>query len=203
MNKSELIEIVKQVEDKRIVKINDEWYYHASVYNKEKYRDILTSGIKSRFCKNGFKFKSAGGWNGQFYISLMKRDIDGIYSFLESSWYSVLYGSPRFIIDETIKTFKTNYPIGNTPTLSNSFIPIRNSYYKDEWQAFYKILPSYILGVEYSISDLVNYYENCLVYFNVLLDLVRLLSELNIDIPIYDFSSMLEINKSRVLLLEK
>lgn len=192
-------ELVKYLEDKDIEFVNKDWFYHASIYEREKYESILTKGILSNVARDGLIRSKNGGWNGKFYISVVKRDVDGNNTILESAWYNVLYTSPKFIISDKVKALKARSPYMYSYTFSSSFIPIRNSMYKDEWHIFYKVKEEDIIGIVYNLSDQFNSYFKDEDYFNNLLEIVKILNKLGLDIPIYDYVSFKEINKDKCL----
>ena len=60
-------EILSFIEDKD-VKINDNWYFHATRTDIDVIKKILEEGIKSAYLIN----KKGNHFNGQYYISLYK-----------------------------------------------------------------------------------------------------------------------------------
>ena len=200
MTIQETKDIINFIEEGK-VNISDRWYYHFSPFDLEKYRDILTSGIKSRFSKNG-KIGLDYSWNGNFYISVIKRPNLEQSSNMPSV-YSLFYPqSPMFIIDENIKSIKcryVDYLNFLSVLLSNSILPFRFSDYIDEWHVFNIIKPQDIIGLQYAISSILFYDINNL---RILIDIVKLLDEIGIDLPIYDFETCKEINKKKCLELK-
>lgn len=53
MSKEDALKIIKDIEDKSI-NINDKWFYHASNFDEDIYRNILINGIKSKFLRGEF-----------------------------------------------------------------------------------------------------------------------------------------------------
>lgn len=193
---NEAREIINYIEDKDII-IDDRWFYHFSSFDINRYRYILKSGIRSRFNLDRSIYIDYS-WNGSFYISVTKGLIHEKDD--KSRIWSLFYPDiPAFIIDEKVKAYKCRYvDYLNLFALliANSPLPIRMSDYVDEWQVFSLIKPTDIIGLQYAISKLVTY---DLCNFKNLVDMVKLLSEINLDLPIYDFGTCKEINKRKCL----
>lgn len=191
-------EIIDYIEDKDIV-INDSWFYHFSSFDIGKYRDIFNNGIRSRFNINR-RISVDYSWNGSFYVSVTKKLIHGTLG--QSSIWALFYPNiPMFIIDERVKAYKcrhVDYLNLFAVFMANSLLPIRMSDYIDEWQVFNLIKPEDIIGLQYAVSKLVTF---DLSIFKNLLDIVNLLSEVGLDLPIYDFETCKEINKRKCLKL--
>jgi len=185
-------EILNYIEDKNIL-IDDNWYYHASrPFSKDKYINILKNGILSPYLllndNNLYK-----------YVFVSRADKGNKCSaFID---YSIF---PNFIINSYIPAIKAEDNFikklfyGGFNGLSFT------SLYDDEYQVYKKIEPQAIIGILYNFDKLVTTYsKESSYYLNVLFDLVTLLNELELTIPIIDYYTKKEINKQKVLSLSK
>lgn len=169
--------------------INLNWYYHFSKYNLEIYKNILEEGIK---CGHLLNKTHCGKNNGPFYISLTILTIPDNDLFLGYVSNPYLYHS--FILDninpiecENFITHKEYKQYRNTEDKRRY-----SSYLFGEYQYYYFIKSNFIKGIQYDLySCLANEQEGTYMYnnsINEVLQLIDLLEELNIDIPIYDYS---------------
>lgn len=185
------LEVLNDIEDKEN-ELNANYYYHAFDYDIREFISMVMHGIKSRI----LLFKHGVGNNGLFYVSLSRCEE------CDDSAYKRLYNLPKFIINPNIKVIKTRnykkyglYPID----LSNTFLPLRESGYDDEYQKFLLVSPKNIIGIEYNLYDIYIKYGSINYYLEVLKSMVEDLKLQKRDIPIIDKSSKKEINKNKVL----
>lgn len=169
-----IYEKIDTIEEK--CKINFDWYYHSIPYDKENITSILTEGIKC-----GELLNSSGDvYNGPYYISLSKITIPDNESF---NYYT---------------TFRPSFIIGEIEPIKCVDNPLYYDYIKTkdprragldgEYQYYYFIKSSYIKGIVYNLPKLIeDGYLGDRSLLN-LLELINLLEELDIDIPIYDYS---------------
>lgn len=183
-------DLINYIEDKDVF-INKDWYYHGSSFSYDNYINILTNGLLAPYCikDNNSLYK---------YIFLAKASDDKYSAFYNHSIY------PNFIINNNIPAININDSFIKK-FIYNGFYGLKfTSLYKDEYQVYKIINKEDIIGIIYNIDKLINNYENkSNYYFNILYDLVILLDELKIDIPIIDYYTRKEINKKKVLTLGK
>lgn len=197
MNNLEYLNIIKKFEDKSIQNLGN-YYYHGFLYNEKDFRDMLLNGIK---CSKLVDNVSHNGSNGKYYICLSKKmDVKKSSFDLFSSF------RPMFILNN-IKPSRT-HKYGFT----NLILPLREGIYDDEYQYFYKIKSNKIIGIQYKIYEMLSTdskakkmfnmnNQDCINYLYNLKEMIEILNKLNINIPIYDYSTMKEINKEKVLTL--
>lgn len=155
---------------------NFKWYYHGFVYSNETFIDMLLCGLK---CGKLISVDSKG-YNGKFYISLSK-DM-GIKNVGKSS-YKVFSGYPRFII-YNIKPIKcSNILYGD---YANTILPLRHSYYEDEFQAFWRVKPKFFIGLECSILNW--YKKGDRESLEDLKKMIIIMKKLDIKLMVYDYS---------------
>ncbi len=126
--------------------INPNWFYHR--LNEEDFgKIILSGGLKSarmQGVRNGF-------WNGYDFISLAKK-IDRIGNFTSPDYsYGCLIASSYAYVIKDIKAVKARYIKNHHKfcySLSNLPIPIRFSYWLDEYQARDEIPLEKIIGIK-------------------------------------------------------
>lgn len=222
----EILEKVKNVEDKEISDINPNWYYYATSYNSV--RDILQNGIKCSYDLTGKKIKSA---SGPYYVSVCKNLQKYKDSDLSAYDMKATPGASfTFILDESLPAIKAinmhnNELVHLVSTLfMNTSMPIRFSNYKDEYQVLKNIEPKYFVGILICIAKEIeneikrinrsayseqadkansfNSLSNIVYTINFLKDLIVFLDNKNIDLPLYDFSYNKEINKRKIMVLE-
>lgn len=197
MNNLEYLNIIDKFEDKTLHNIGD-YYYHGFLYNQNSFIDMLIDGIK---CPKLIDETSYNGSNGKYYICLSKN-----INVKKSSFNLFSSFRPMFILDNItpLKTHKYGF--------TKSILPIREGIYDDEYQSFYKINSNKIIGIQYKIYEMLSNDskvkkmfnmndEDCIKYLYNLKEMIEILNKLSIDIPIYDFSAMKEINKEKVLTL--
>lgn len=192
------INIIDDIEE--VSEINLDWFYHSIHYNKNKYSSILTEGIK---CNELLEKPGWGVYNGKYYISLSKITIPDNPTFQ----YYASTTSPSFIINgiKPIKC-KSNNMINRLKY--EKYINTKDSRRmgnKDgEYQYYYFIQSTYIIGIVYNLLKIQDTYprlkESSVVE---LAEICLLLEELGIDIPIYDYSRRdkvlaHEINKEKI-----
>ena len=169
------INIIDKFEEKCF--INLDWFYHSTNYDKSKYTSILTEGIK---CNQLLNNPWGGTYNGIYYISLSKITIPDNECFL---YYST--DRPSLVIDG-IEPIKCEDIDGYDDYIYTK--DPRRTGVDDEYQYYYFIKNIYIKGIVYNISRLIeDSYRGHQSLLN-LLQLIRLLEELEVDIPIYDYS---------------
>lgn len=168
------IDVFNEIEKE--CEINLDWFYHSTYYDKENITSILTEGIKC-----GELLNSPGdSYNGPYYISLSKITTPDNECFAYEAAYK-----PTFII-EGIEPIKCVHN-----PLYYEFIKTkdqRRAGLKEEYQYYYFIKNIYIKGIVYNIFNLMenSYYgHQSLLNF---LELISLLKELDMDLPIYDYS---------------
>lgn len=186
------IDIIDKIEEK--CEINLDWFYHSIRYDKTKYLSILTEGIK---CNELLHKPGCGVYNGKYYISLSKITIPDNQCF---RFYAT--SKPSFIINgiEPIKC--VNIP--EYEKYIDTKDPRRMGNYDGEYQYYYFIQNTYIIGIVYNLLEMqkrVTKFED-----EPIIELIKinsLLEELDIDIPIYDYSRrdkvlVHEINKEKI-----
>lgn len=169
--------LIEKVEEK--CEISLDWFYHSIHYKKEYYKSILEEGIKCNYLLNR---TWSGRYNGPFYISLSKITIPDNISFLNYSCAN----NPSFILDgiEPIKCER----IAEYEKYINTKDKRRIGNYIGEYQYYYWIKNNYIKGILYNLYNYFLLSQKGKIYIKDLLELIELLEELNINIPIYDYS---------------
>lgn len=206
----ELLQVVDYIED-RDIDINPNWFYHTNMhFDNENFQNMLLYGIKSPIYLNKTGFR-----NGLWYISISKNL--KAYSNTEDSAYNYFVKrGVTFILDETLPIIKTKRPNFLNELIGRLFwntkVPYRVGNYIDEYQVLKKIDPKYYVGLEYYIRhqiaerienyNKITYSESPLDLFSTLKQLCLILDKLEIDLPLYDFSSLKEINKEKVKSLD-
>ncbi len=171
------IDIINKLEEN--CEINLDWFYHSTYYDKTKYSSILTEGIK---CNELLHKPGCGVYNGKYYISLSKITIP-------NNRCNLFYATskPSFIIDgiEPIKCIN----IAEYEKYIYTKDPRRMGNYDGEYQYYYFIPNTYIIGIVYNLLEmqkrLTKFEEDPIIE---LIKISLLLTELDIDIPIYDYS---------------
>lgn len=184
--------IIDEIEEKCQINLN--WFYHSTYYDKSKYISILTEGIK---CNELLGSPREGRYNGKYYISLSKITIPD-----NKCFFTYTTDTPSFIINgiEPIKceNIAEYWEYVNTKDLR------RIGHYDEEYQYYYFIQNTYIKGIVYDLLGcFIKQNELNKRKIEKLLEIISLLEELDIDIPIYDYSrrdKMLvhEINKEKL-----
>ncbi len=174
------LNIIEKIEEESDINLG--WFYHSTYYNKDDYKNILKEGIKCNYLLN----KSyIGKYNGPFYISLSKVTIPDNLCFIH---YACSNNNPSFIIDginpiecKNIAEYEKYIYTKDKRRMGNLTL---------EYQYYYLIETSYIKGILYNLYGYSLYYtkDKQEIYIKQLLELIDLLEELNIDIPIYDYS---------------
>ena len=188
-----IIETIFDIEDKDTI-IDKDWYYHGFYYNGDKFRDMIKHGIKAKVLRKDF---DTYGDNGNFYISLSK-DLD----FNVRSSYHLYYNYPRFIIDSGVKTVKASTSKSYPEIFVNSPFPFRESEYLDEYQAFLKINSNKIIGISYNLFDSYEKEIFSIEDLKNLKDMIIIMNEENIFLPIIDNGTKLQMNKEKILELK-
>ena len=186
------LEYLNDIEDKEN-EFNDNYYYHAFDYNRREFISMVKNGIKSRI----LLLRRGVGNNGLFYVSLSRCEE------CDYSIYKMFYNLPKFIIKPNINVVKTRnyktyglYPID----LTNTFLPLRESGYDDEYQKFLLVSPKNIIGIEYNLYDIYIKRGSINYDLEVLKSMIEDLKLQKRDIPIIDKSSKKEINMNKVLI---
>ena len=165
---------IDKIEEKD--EINLDWFYHSTPYDKENITSILTEGIKCGELLNS----SGDSYNGLYYISLSKVTIPNNETFV---YYTACM--PSFIIGEIEPIKCSNNPLYYDYIMTKDK---RRTGLEEEYQYYYFIKNIYIKGIVYNLSRLIeDSYRGHQSLLN-LLELIRLLEELDINIPIYDYS---------------
>jgi len=182
--------ILEYIEDKNIL-INKDWYYHATPFSYDIYKSILSNGILSPYLLSNH--------NSSYRYVFVSRGNNNKYSAFSN--YSIY---PNFIINGNIDAInsKDNFI---KKLIYGGFHNLNfTSLYDDEYQVYKKINPEDIIGILFNLEKLITtYHEESSYYLNILCDLVFLLKQLGITIPIIDYYSSKEINKQKVLSLVK
>ena len=198
MTREKVLNMVKELEDKDIKYINKQWFYQASKYNYEKYKSILSDGILCNYLLMNKSYK----YNGPYYISII-RDLGSEFKY--SSYLQYLESVPMLILNENIDALPTLKETILGKLLINTKSTHRISEFDDEYQVPFKIETKDIIGIEFYFEKILkNSMQNDKVItpFFELKSLVNLMNELNIDLPIFDYSTYKEINKDKVLKLQ-
>ena len=192
MTQEELLKLIEYIEDEDMV-INPKWYYHASRYDKEKYKNILTKGILSAYLR---KDDNHGKTNGRYYVCVARN--------MELDTGNLL-AAPGFVIDEKLKTLNAS-KFKIFELFEDTILPFRYcDGDEDERQVFLKINKSKIIALQYAIKKwaIHDYMDDRPVRdIQRVKELFNIMDSLNIDLPIYDFSSRKEINKEKVMKLD-
>lgn len=184
--------IIDKFEEECLISLD--YFYHSTDYNKHKYKSILTDGIKCNKLLNNFW---GGTYNGLYYISLSKITIPDNECFLSYS-----KNRPSFIISGIS-------PIKCEDNDSYEYYiyteDSRRTGIDDEYQYYYFIKNTYIVGIVYNLYDCFIENGNCFSKKSLknCLELINLLDEINIKMPIYDYSRREnimahEINKEKI-----
>lgn len=186
--------IINKIQDSKTpVDINPEWYYHAFQGDLNSLKPILTEGLKCRKLR-GIKTKDCS-YNGIYYISLTKK----MPSLNNNSVFKVLHASPMLIIDSDINTIKTISSYSNSfkrylsEYLVNTKSSIRNSCWSDEYQVYKEIKPQHIIGIYFSILELLN--DNNHLALTMLREIINILEQVQLDLPIIDGTDSTIIDK--------
>lgn len=184
-------EILDYIEDKTI-KINNDWFFHATKNDIKTIEQILNEGIKCAYLRNE---KSNKGYNGKYYVSVSKKTSN------PQSVYNLFEHLPIFVLDG-INSIKANNKNRIFKPFTETIIPLRTSIKADEYHVFLKIESSKIVALGYSLYHMLfDGYKFDVYQLQFLKELIIILEKLNKDLPIYDFSSNREINKNKVKLL--
>lgn len=170
-------QIIDHVEGK--LEINLDWFYHSCRYKKEDYRNILVEGIKCNYLLNR---SWSGRYNGPFYISLSKVTIPDNVTFLNYT-----SRNPSFILEkiDPIECLQRH----DYEKYINTKDKRRIGNFIGEYQYYYWIKKEAITGILYNLySYIIQSKKGQRLYMENLLELIDLLEELTIDIPIYDYS---------------
>ena len=192
---NEIFKIIKDVEDKE-ANISDKFYYHGSEYDYDKYKKIIEDGIYSpRMLELKDNKKNDNKLYDYIYLSKYSEDIFSAYHQM------IIY--PNFIIDNKVNA------VSNDDSYIKKLLNggIKNRDTSSLWEGIYQVykhIPSeHILGVSYSLRELVRMYPDNYYYTNIeiLLKILSSLSELLLeyDLPLYDVIAKREINKEKVL----
>lgn len=165
-------------------KRNMNWYYHALQWEDiiDYSPQILLKGLKCGLLlyNKAELFNKYYNYNGYHYISLSK-DMGELSGNSSYEWYQDYIG----IIIDRILAIKCNaekdYSKYRLTTL-----PLRNSCYYDEYQAFRSISPRHYVGIRCSALD---WYKRGEVYkLKYLKELISIMQYHRIRLSIYDYS---------------
>lgn len=172
-------EFINNVENE--CKINLRYFYHSTRYDEGVFTSILTDGIK---CKHllGEPWDGAS-FNGKYYISLSKiTNPNNLCSMCYIGY------NPSFIVDgiEPIKCENNSDYLQYIATKD----PRRIGSFDDEYQYLEYIKNSYIKGIVYNLHNGLIEEDNKIdiMYAKKLIELIKLLEKLQIELPIYDYS---------------
>lgn len=173
--------------------INPDWYYYSYQDNLYKLDSILASGyLKCRKLQGKHDDKSNCG---NYFIQLCKMNDNTRYSL-----FNEVKANPLLIISDSIKAYHvlpydySDFMFVLTDILRNSRIPIRMSYWKDEYQAYMKIPIDKVIGIYYTVYDNI-IKANSMETILKLRSIVELLDFYKIDIPIIDGTDSTIIDK--------
>ena len=186
------LELLQYIED-RPFKAQDEWFYHATDRDLDGLENILIEGIKCSFLR---KEKSNQGYNGKYYVSVSKKSDN------PNSVFNLFSHLPILVLDgiKPIKADEKNFFFGS---FTETILPFRTSSKADEYQQFLKISPDKIVALGFSIAHMLESNYNFDMYRLLYLKkIICLLQCIEKNIPVYDFTSNMEINKDKVLSLE-
>lgn len=186
----EIKEIINYIEDKK-VNFNDKWYFHAMPFSKEKYKSVFEDGILAPYL-----LEKA---NSTYQYIFVSRANNNKYSAFTN--YSIY---PNFIISDKVHTIKYNDGVIKK-IICGGFHDIKfTSLYKDEYQVYKKIKPQDIIGIIFNIEKLTtDNKKEAIYYLKVLQEIIILLDELKVSIPIIDYYTEKEINKQKLLSISK
>lgn len=172
--------IIKDIEC--VSAIDMDWYYHAFLYRKDNFQNMITQGIK---CNKLLGKKDCSyTHNGRYFISLSKI----IFSSKYNSSFQNFFEWPSFIVGD-IKATKC-IQVSSPTILGNTIFPIRFSSNFDEYQAYRIIEPDRIAGLR---CCLLNWYRNGLrAYLENIREMILSMREHGIELPIYDYSRFSE-----------
>lgn len=156
--------------------VNLDWYYHAFRYSDNDFTDIIENGI---LC-NKLQGRQPDGYNGKYYISL--------YKYVETpafaSAYQVYRNTASIIVDGINPILCRKTPFYGI--FENSILPFRTSSFEDEYQQFWRIDPERYIGIR---VPLLNWYKKGLrSYLENVREMIWLMKEHGVELPIYDFS---------------
>lgn len=173
--------IIDEIENE--CEVDLDWYYHSIHYKNKDYRDILMERIKFNYLLNR---SWSGRHNGPYYISLSKITIPDNITFLNYACAT----NPSFILEginpikcERILEYEKYIKTKDKRRMGN---------FDGEYQHYYLIEKGYIKGIlfnlyRYILNSKENRYRKIINVKN-LLEIISLLEELNLDLPIYDYS---------------
>lgn len=180
-----LIDVLKAIELPATK--NPIWYYHSFYFEKNRFEDMITDGIK---CRKLLGLKASGN-NGHHYISLVK-DLGvngqeyGFDDFMESSTSFIISGI------NPVRCSTIMFPFFHL--LANTSISLRSSGWKDEFQEYLKICPDKYVGIQCPLYNWINtalderYIIDITHDLKNLKSIIEILREYEIVLPIYDYS---------------
>lgn len=187
-------EFLKFIEDKDI-QVSDDWYLHATRADVSIVKSILSEGIQAG-CIRGVR---GNHFNGKYYISLFKGNNK------EDSLFKHFLENPKFIISGIHPYYADRSKLRMRKMFIQTRIPLRTSEWDDEYQQYLFIPPDKFVGLEYSLSYFLSNLENdsskIRDKLKFLKSLLCCMEDMNIDLPIYDFTSHCRINKKKVFSL--
>lgn len=188
-------DIIEFIEDKDF-QINDSWYLHATSNNAEVVKKILEEGIKSSYLRN----KKPNHFNGKYYISLYK------YNPLGDGLNNWLSNCPKFVIRDIKPLYADSKKFKLRRIFINTRIPLRTSEWDGEYQQYLLIDPSKFVALAFDLSYIFKSDRTMQENFKkenlqLLKNIILYMNQINNELPIYDFSTIREINKEKVLSL--
>lgn len=186
------LELIQYIED-RPFKPQEEWFYHATDRDLDMIENIFKEGIKCAFLR---KEKSNQGYNGKYYVSVSKKSDD------PNCVFNLFSHLPILVLDgiKPIKADPKNFLFGS---FMETILPFRTSSKEDEYQQFLKINPDKIIALGFSIAHMLeNNYKFDMYRLLYLKKIICMLQSIEKSIPVYDFTSNMEINKDKVLSLD-
>lgn len=173
-----LLDKIKTIETKNST--HPDWFFHAFAYTEDLFTNILNEGIKCRRLVPKKLKKEYSGFNGEHYISLSKME----QAQEEYSSFLFYKSKPAFIISNIKPTkclwaFEDNF-------ITKTRWPIRYSGFHDEYQMYRHIPPEKIIGLRCSLLEWT--LDNYKYYLKSLKQMILLMKEYNICLPIYDYS---------------
>lgn len=176
-------DLIKAIEN--VVTRDQDWFYHAFFPEEKIFTSMLREGIKCRkllTMSREYEF----GHNGNHYISLSKMETNDDWN--SSYWY--YEDKPAFVING-VKARKCTY-FSEYTFLEMTRWPFRYSMFIDEYQAYKIITPDYFVGLRCSVLEW--YQKNYEYYLKNLKQMIELMKEYNINLPIYDYTRAENLN---------
>ena len=198
-------EILNFIEDQNF-DINENWYFHATAENIEIIKKIFVEGIKSAHLleEANKNIRTNNPSNGKYYISLYK------YTDSKDRINSWLDNYPKFVIEGIMPLYANRKQYNIRKIFINTRIPLRTSEWDGEYQQYLMIEPSKIVALGFDLSYMLKETSQPdkairekfqIEKLKLLRDIILYMGETDNKLPIYDFYTKREINKTKVLSL--